>query len=243
MAEIGCNWARIGPSKSSQSLSIAHKWAVECIGSPTWTCDVRRVRGELLEAYERGFGRKRSKGRSIKKQSCFRRIDEPRRESSNDDWSHYSPIDEWEDYEHDANIESNVNNHYFDISRLFNDHTTKNDDNDVQDKMELNKDKDDDVGYLDDYLFHGNAPFIINEEEERSKERRCKLLGIPFTKPPACKMERFEVVKYSFGPLEKYVAIKECVYYDWMTTEENACHAYQDIFYKMDEGWFVTRAE
>ncbi|GJT40884.1 hypothetical protein Tco_0940749 [Tanacetum coccineum] len=28
MAEIGCNWARIGSSKSSQSLSIAHKWAV-----------------------------------------------------------------------------------------------------------------------------------------------------------------------------------------------------------------------
>ncbi|GKE47742.1 hypothetical protein Tco_1479000 [Tanacetum coccineum] len=28
MAEIGCNWAKIGPSKSSQSLSIAHKWAV-----------------------------------------------------------------------------------------------------------------------------------------------------------------------------------------------------------------------
>ncbi|GJT45983.1 hypothetical protein Tco_0954698 [Tanacetum coccineum] len=27
MAEIGCNWARIGPSKSSQSLSNAHKWA------------------------------------------------------------------------------------------------------------------------------------------------------------------------------------------------------------------------
>ncbi|GKD90052.1 thiamine thiazole synthase, chloroplastic-like protein [Tanacetum coccineum] len=31
MAEIGCNWARIGPSKSSQSLSIAHKWAVVAI--------------------------------------------------------------------------------------------------------------------------------------------------------------------------------------------------------------------
>ncbi|GJS43206.1 hypothetical protein Tco_0568249 [Tanacetum coccineum] len=28
MAEIGSNWARIGPSKSSQSLSNAHKWAV-----------------------------------------------------------------------------------------------------------------------------------------------------------------------------------------------------------------------
>ncbi|GKA41594.1 hypothetical protein Tco_0734254 [Tanacetum coccineum] len=34
MAEIGCNWARIGPSMSSQSLSIAHKWAVEIVGGP-----------------------------------------------------------------------------------------------------------------------------------------------------------------------------------------------------------------
>nr|GEU38514.1 hypothetical protein [Tanacetum cinerariifolium] len=84
---------------------------------------------------------------------------------------------------------------------------------DVQDEMKLNKDEDDDVGHLD-YLVHGNAPFIINKEEERSKERRCKLLGISLTKPPACKMERFEVVKCSFGPSEKYVAIKECGYYD-----------------------------
>ncbi|GKE18536.1 hypothetical protein Tco_1426113 [Tanacetum coccineum] len=37
MAEIGCNWARIGPSKSSQSLSIAHKWAVD-EESETYTC-------------------------------------------------------------------------------------------------------------------------------------------------------------------------------------------------------------
>ncbi|GJZ69395.1 hypothetical protein Tco_0632945 [Tanacetum coccineum] len=69
------------------------------------------------------------------------------------------------DYEHDANIEADVNsnyNPYFDISRLFNDHTIKNDDKDVQDEMELNKDKDDNIGYLDDYLVHGNAPFIIN---------------------------------------------------------------------------------
>ncbi|GJR47553.1 hypothetical protein Tco_1315656 [Tanacetum coccineum] len=31
MAEIGCNWAKIGPSKSSQSLSNAHKWAVRSL--------------------------------------------------------------------------------------------------------------------------------------------------------------------------------------------------------------------
>nr|GEY16971.1 hypothetical protein [Tanacetum cinerariifolium] len=110
-------------------------------------------------------------------------------------------------------------------------------------EIEQNKYGDDDTGYLYDYLVYGNAPFITNEEEERSKEIRCKLLWIPFTKPPACKMESFAVVKYSFRPSEKYVTIKECGYYDWMKTEENACHAYQDIFYKIDEGWFVTRAK
>nr|GEZ49514.1 hypothetical protein [Tanacetum cinerariifolium] len=95
----------------------------------------------------------------------------------------------------------------------------------------INKYGDDDTGYLYDYLVYGNAPFITNEEEERSKEIRCKLLWIPFTKPSACKMESFAIVKYSFRPSEKYVTIKECGYYDWMKTEENACHAYQDIFY------------
>ncbi|GKA72674.1 putative reverse transcriptase domain-containing protein [Tanacetum coccineum] len=40
MAEIGCNWARIGPSKSSQSLSIAHKWAV--VGHLSKNCRNKR---------------------------------------------------------------------------------------------------------------------------------------------------------------------------------------------------------
>ncbi|GJS19304.1 hypothetical protein Tco_0447936 [Tanacetum coccineum] len=43
MAEIGCNWARIGPSKSSQSLSIAHKWAV--VGILAFSSPIRRSMG------------------------------------------------------------------------------------------------------------------------------------------------------------------------------------------------------
>ncbi|GJU99291.1 hypothetical protein Tco_1328562 [Tanacetum coccineum] len=130
-----------------------------------------------------------------------------------------------------TNIEPDVNyNTCLDIARLFNDHTTKNEEKDVQDGNEEIKD-------LDDYLVRGDAQF------NKDDERRCKLLGIPYAKPSACKTERFEVVKYSFGPSEKYVAIKECGYYDWTTSEENVCHAYQDIFHKMDEGWFMTRAE
>nr|GEU68923.1 hypothetical protein [Tanacetum cinerariifolium] len=48
------------------------------------------------------------------------------------------------------------------------------------DKHELIGDNDDDIGDLEDYLIQKDPPYYINEEEEeRSKERRCKLLGIP----------------------------------------------------------------
>ncbi|GJY74274.1 hypothetical protein Tco_0478705 [Tanacetum coccineum] len=52
---------------------------------------------------------------------------------------------------------------------------------------------------------------------------RCELLGNPHQEPPVCKIGRFEVIKYSFGPAEKYIAIKECEHDDWQRTEEDAC--------------------
>ncbi|GKD47122.1 hypothetical protein Tco_1271767 [Tanacetum coccineum] len=58
-----------------------------------------------------------------------------------------------------------------------------------------------------------------------------------------CKIRRFEMIKYSFGDDEKYVAIKENEYDDLTSTNENACRAYQEIFRSMDEGWVVTRDE
>nr|GEY51959.1 hypothetical protein [Tanacetum cinerariifolium] len=95
-------------------------------------------------------------------------------------------------------------------------HSNKTKDETIQDKKELNEDEDDEIGYLDDYLVRDDAPFIINEEDEKFKEIR---------------------------PAKKYVAIKECGYDDWMRTEENVSHVYQDIFHKKDEGWFVTRTK
>ncbi|GJY15399.1 putative ribonuclease H-like domain-containing protein [Tanacetum coccineum] len=58
-----------------------------------------------------------------------------------------------------------------------------------------------------------------------------------------CKIRIFEMIKYSFGQDEEYVAIKECEYVDSTRTNEDACRAYQEIFCYMDEGWVVTRAE
>nr|GEX95456.1 hypothetical protein [Tanacetum cinerariifolium] len=111
------------------------------------------------------------------------------------------------------------------------------------DKHNLMEDDDDDIGDLEVYLIRKDPPYYVNKDDERSKERRCKLLEIPYVKPPTCKSEKFKVVKYSFGPVEEYLAIKEFKYHIWVRTEENVSQFYQDIFRKKDEGWSVTRTK
>ncbi|GKA81085.1 hypothetical protein Tco_0787777 [Tanacetum coccineum] len=60
---------------------------------------------------------------------------------------------------------------------------------------------------------------------------------------PVCNIRKFEMIKYSFGQDEEYVAIKEDEYDDLARTSNDACRAYQEIFRMMDEGWMVTRAK
>nr|GEZ36629.1 hypothetical protein [Tanacetum cinerariifolium] len=79
------------------------------------------------------------------------------------------------------------------------------------------------------------------EEEERKE--RCNLFNNTARDAWVCKIRRFEMIKYSLGQDEEYVAIKECEYDDLTKTNEDACRAYQEIFRSMDEGWMVTRAE
>nr|GEW42638.1 hypothetical protein [Tanacetum cinerariifolium] len=95
------------------------------------------------------------------------------------------------------------------------------------------------IGNFENDLVQDNSP-SHNVEEEQYEEDRCELHGNPRQEPPVCKIIRFEVIKYSFGPAEKYIAIKEREHNDWTRTEEDACHAYQEIFRIMDEEWFVT---
>ncbi|GJV14964.1 hypothetical protein Tco_1360287 [Tanacetum coccineum] len=146
-------------------------------------------------------------------------------ESSDNSRTHCSPIGEWEDFERGNHIGSDVNsnyNPYLDVSRKFNYRVGTNNDYETQEneerfvEHELMGDDDDDIGDFEDYLIRKDPPYYVNEEEENSKERRCKLLGIPYVKPPTCKSKKFEVVKYSFEPAEEYVAIKEYEYDIWI---------------------------
>ncbi|GJR84112.1 hypothetical protein Tco_0154897 [Tanacetum coccineum] len=62
--------------------------------------------------------------------------------------------------------------------------------------------------------------------------------------PPQCTIRRFEIIKYSFRSEEQFMGIKEQEYEnDDGRSKNDACYAYQDIFRKMDEGWYVTRVE
>ncbi|GJU89161.1 hypothetical protein Tco_1301584, partial [Tanacetum coccineum] len=60
---------------------------------------------------------------------------------------------------------------------------------------------------------------------------------------PVCNIRRYIKIKYSFNNDEEYVDVKEDEYYDPTITREEACRAYQEIFWKIDEGWMVTRTE
>ncbi|GKA28822.1 hypothetical protein Tco_0715067 [Tanacetum coccineum] len=136
---------------------------------------------------------------------------------------------EWEDFEHANHIGTNANyNPYLDISRIFNSRAEKSHEEAIKDKREPMDDYG--ISDSDDHLVSNNAPDYVNEEEEQYKERRWELLGNPNQELPTCKIKRI-------------VAIKECGYNDWIRTKKDVCYACRDIFTKMDEGWFMTRAE
>ncbi|GJT12216.1 hypothetical protein Tco_0859258 [Tanacetum coccineum] len=54
-----------------------------------------------------------------------------------------------------------------------------------------------------------------------------------------CKAEKFEAIKYSLGPKEKYIAIGRCEYNVWERNEDCMSQIYQEIFQKKDNGWKV----
>ncbi|GKB36697.1 hypothetical protein Tco_0881639 [Tanacetum coccineum] len=89
----------------------------------------------------------------------------------------------------------------------------------------------------------GYASNSNDVQMEREDKERCDLLDDTTRDASVYKVRKFEMIKYSFGQDEEYVAIKEFEYNDLTRTNEDACRAYQEIFRNMYEGWVVTRAE
>ncbi|GJR88463.1 hypothetical protein Tco_0212474 [Tanacetum coccineum] len=83
---------------------------------------------------------------------------------------------------------------------------------------------------------------IIDDDDESIDERQ-EICSNETNELPVCNIRRFEMIKYSFGDDEEYVAVKEDEYDDLTNTSKDACRAYQEIFHMMNEGWMVTRDE
>nr|GEV92955.1 putative reverse transcriptase domain-containing protein [Tanacetum cinerariifolium] len=116
-------------------------------------------------------------------------------ELSDDAWCNYLSIDEWKDYEHTTCIETNVSsnqNTYDNVCQIIINHSETKAKQGCFDEHKLMEDDDDDIGDLEVYLIQKDPPYYVNKDGERSKERRCKLLRIPYVKPPTCKSEKFE---------------------------------------------------
>ncbi|GKC54279.1 hypothetical protein Tco_1077024 [Tanacetum coccineum] len=94
----------------------------------------------------------------------------------------------------DAYIETDASsnqNTYTNVCQIVMDHNETQGKHGWFDKHELMGDDDDDIGNLEDYLIRKDPPYYVNEDEEKSKERRCKLNGIPYVKPPTYKSKKF----------------------------------------------------
>ncbi|GJV65562.1 retrovirus-related pol polyprotein from transposon TNT 1-94 [Tanacetum coccineum] len=88
-------------------------------------------------------------------------------------------------------------------------------------------------GYENAIYYHEER----ENEEEHGNDERCELFDNPHQEASVYNIKRFEMIKYSFGEDEEYVAIKEYEYDDLTYTNEDACRTYQEIFHRMDEGW------
>ncbi|GJX09049.1 hypothetical protein Tco_0198908 [Tanacetum coccineum] len=104
-----------------------------------------------------------------------------------------------------------------DVSRTFNNHAERNDEEGIREERKPNDDHD--IDNFDNDLVWDSTPYHTSEEEEQYKEDRCEMLRNPRQEPLIFKIRRFEMIKYSFRPAEKYIAIKECEYDDSTRTK------------------------
>ncbi|GJW73325.1 hypothetical protein Tco_0132695 [Tanacetum coccineum] len=67
---------------------------------------------------------------------------------------------------------------------------------------------DDDLEGIIDYLKLTLYDGFVDSDDEEYKEKKCRLLGIPYIKPPPILIKKINVTRYSIGLEEVYTNIK-----------------------------------
>nr|GEU92665.1 hypothetical protein [Tanacetum cinerariifolium] len=90
---------------------------------------------------------------------------------------------------------------------------------------------------LDDFEYTNGDHNKWEYENKHEDEERYELCDYETHEFLVCSVRRFEMIKYSFGQDEEYVAVKEDEYEDLTSTRKDACLVYKEIFCMVDEGW------
>ncbi|GJZ33238.1 hypothetical protein Tco_0578674 [Tanacetum coccineum] len=95
-----------------------------------------------------------------------------------------------------------------------------------------NEDQDDLEGIID-YLEPTAYDEFINLDDKAYKEQKCKLLGIPYIKPPPIVIEKVKVTRYSIGPREVYTKVKVLGIDELLRTRKNVATIRAEILEPM----------
>ncbi|GJT42304.1 hypothetical protein Tco_0951019 [Tanacetum coccineum] len=109
-----------------------------------------------------------------------------------------------------------------DHSPLFDHHQNDNNKGDENNQMERRD--------------HSNRPenFVQNDAPQSSNDKLNEGM---------CRMDKFEVIKYSVGDNEEFLGVRALEHNSWTQNVNGVSSIYLDIFRKKDEGWTVTRAK
>ncbi|GKC11655.1 hypothetical protein Tco_1008437 [Tanacetum coccineum] len=111
-----------------------------------------------------------------------------------------SPFTNWRNHIRgtyaNTNIDANFNT-YLDVSRTFNNHAGRNDDEAIREERKPNDDYG--IDNFDNDLVRDSAPYHANKEEEQYEEDMCELLGNPRQEPWVAKLEGLRMVRDKGG--------------------------------------------
>lgn len=93
---------------------------------------------------------------------------------------------------------------------------------------------DDDLNEIVKYLDLQGYDEFTNLDDEAYKQRRCKLLRIPYKKPPPIHAETFEVIRYSIGRDEKFTKIVSQERKEFSRTSANVAWIRHNLMKEMD---------
>lgn len=100
---------------------------------------------------------------------------------------------------------------------------------------------DDDIDGMVEYLDLQGYDEFTDMDNEAYEQRRCKLLGILYKKPPPIHAETFKVTRYSIGPDEKFTKIVSQDKKEFVRTSANVAWIRQNLMKEMDELGQVRR--